>query len=97
MRTFPQNGDFNTDLRLYETGWAKFNTWPYRIEIGLSIDQGGVYSEVEKLLELLNDPHEVFAECFLIVLNIRFYGGSNIYRKIWPRIFVSGVDVARLT
>jgi hypothetical protein len=26
MRTFPQNSDFNTDLRLYETGRAKIYT-----------------------------------------------------------------------
>jgi hypothetical protein len=81
MRTFPQNSDFNTDLRLYETGRAKIYTWPYRIENGLSIDQGGVYSEVEKLLELLNDSHKVFAEFFLIFSNIRFDMGSNISEK----------------
>ena len=78
MRTFPQNSDFNTDLRLYETGCPKINTWPYRIENRLSIDQGGVYSEGEKLLELINDSHEVFAECFVIFLNILFDVGSNI-------------------
>jgi hypothetical protein len=62
IRTIPQNSDFNTDLHLYETGRAKIDTWSYRIDKGLSIDQGGVYSEGEKLLELLNDSHEVFAE-----------------------------------
>ena len=97
MRTFPQNGDFNTDLRIYETGRPEIDTWSFRIKKGLSIDQGGVYSEVEKLLELLNYSREVFAEWFLIFLNIRFDVGSKLPEKIWPRIFVSAVDVARLT
>jgi len=81
IRTFPQNSDFNTDLRLQNIGRTKIYTWPYRFENGLIIDQGEVYSEVEKLLELLNDLHEVFAECFLIFSNIRFDVGSNIPEK----------------